>query len=113
MGGSSRANFCEALIVSRYRVELLEAAEDDAREIYVRIYQDSPASAKNFAETLDVAIPDLGETAHTWDAKKETKRYLINRYRVTLVYRLYGDLVKVGAVAHQRRKIGYWGKRDF
>lgn len=97
----------------RYRVELLEEAEADARRVYVWIYENSPMSAEKFAEALDEAIAELGEDAHIWDAKQPIKRYHIKKYRVTLVYRLRGDLVKVGAVAHQRRKPGYWKDRDF
>ena len=70
-------------------------------------------AAENFADTLEAAIADLGESAHTWDAKHDIKRYYINRYRVTLVYRLRGELVKIGAVAHQRQKPGFGLDRDF
>ena len=97
----------------RYRVELLEEAEVDARLVYVWIYEKSPSAAEKFADVLEAAIAELGEDAHIWDAKRTIKRYHINKYRVTLVYRLRGDLVKVGAVAHQRRKLGYWKDRNF
>jgi hypothetical protein len=58
-------------------------------------------------------VSNLEESAHTWDAKHEIKRYFINRYRVTLIYRLRGNVVKIGAVAHQRRRPGYWKDRSF
>jgi plasmid stabilization system protein ParE len=99
--------------VPRYQVELLEEAEADARGLYVWIYEQSPANAEKFAEAMDEAILDLGESAHIWDAKRELRRYYINRYRVTLLYRLRGDLVKVGVVMHQRQKPGYGLDRDF
>ena len=67
----------------------------------------------NWAAIMDLKIKDLKETAHIWDSKKEEKKYFINHYRVTLVYRLRGDLVTIGAVAHQRRRPGYWRDRDF
>lgn len=48
----------------RYRVELLEEAEGDARQVYVWIYENSPLSAERFAEALDEAFAELGEDAH-------------------------------------------------
>ena len=99
--------------MSRYEIYLLPEAEDDARNVYLGIFKDSPKSAGEFAETLEAAIAELAETAHTWDAKHELKRYFINHYRVTLIYRLRGDRVTIGAVAHQRRKPGYWAGRKF
>lgn len=97
----------------RYRVDLLEEAEADARSLYLWIYENSPTAAERFAETLEAKIAELGESAHAWDAKHDIKRLYINRYRVTLVYRLRGELVMIGAVAHQRQKPGFWLKRDF
>jgi plasmid stabilization system protein ParE len=96
-----------------YRVELLEEAELDARLVYLWIYKDSPLAAGQFAEALESAIAELGKSAHTWDAKHGIRRYYLNKYRVTLIYRLLDDLVKIGAVAHQRRKPGYWKDRSF
>ncbi len=97
----------------RYQVELHPDAAEDAQGVYDWIFKDSPKSAGEFAEAFDEAIKELEESAHTWDAKKPVKNYFINEYKVTVVYRLRGGLVTIGAVAHQRRKPGYWRKRDF
>lgn len=99
--------------MARYQVELHPEAAVDAQGVYDIIFKDSPQSAGEFAEAFDEAIKDLEETAHTWDAKKVEKKYFINHYRVTLIYRMRGEVVTIGAVAHQRRKPGYWNERDF
>ena len=97
----------------RYQVEIIEEAEQDARAIFLWIYRESPRAAADFALALDTAMDKLGESAHTWDAKKELKRYFINHYKVTLIYRLVGNVVTIGAVAHQRRRPDFWLKRSF
>jgi plasmid stabilization system protein ParE len=99
--------------VPRYQVEVHPEAEEDARSIYLWIYGDSPQSAEEFALVFESAIENLGDTAHTWDAKRELKRFLINYYKVTLIYRIRGDVVTIGAVAHQRRTPGFWKSRSF
>ncbi len=96
-----------------YRVELHPAAIDDAQAVYDHIVRNSPQSAREFAEAFDHAIRDLAETAHTWDAKASEKKYLLNRFRVSLIYRIRDRVVIVGAVAHQRRRPGYWTERKF
>lgn len=99
--------------MARYEVELHPDAAADAQGVYDMIFKDNLQSAGEFAEAFDEAIKDLKETSHTWDAKKEEKKYFINHFRVTLIYRMRGDVVTIGAVAHQRRKPGYWKDRDF
>ena len=97
----------------RYEVELHPDAAEDAHGVYEWIFKDSPKAASEFAAAFDAALEELAESAHTWDAKKAVKNYFINEYRVTVVYRLRGELVTIGAVAHQRRKPGYWRNRKF
>jgi plasmid stabilization system protein ParE len=99
--------------VASYQVELHPEAAVDAQGVYDQIFKDSPQSAGQFAEAFDEAVRELKETAHIWDAKLAEKKYFINRYRVTLIYRIRGDIVTIGAAAHQRRKPGYWKDRDF
>lgn len=97
----------------RYQVELHPGGAADAQGVYEYIFRDSPRAAREFSEAFDRAIAELSETAHTWDAKKTVKSYFMNQYRVTVIYRLRGEVVTIGAVAHQRRKPGYWKDRSF
>ena len=83
----------------------------EASEIYDQISENSPQSAEDFRVSFEGAIDVLREDAHIFDAKHEEKRYLINHYKVTLVFKIRGEEVTVGVVAHQRRKPGYWKGR--
>ena len=40
-----------------------------------------------------------------------TRRYLMRRFPFFVVYRLFGETVQVVAVAHGRRRPGYWTAR--
>jgi toxin ParE1/3/4 len=41
----------------------------------------------------------------------QTRVLPIHRFPMSLVYRVQGDVIRVIAVAAQRRRPGYWGKR--
>ena len=87
------------------RVELLEA---------LRWYLDNagPRRADAFERELDVAVhlvmsrPGLGTPG-----PGGTRSLPLPRFPYTLHYRAEHETIRILAVAHQRRKPGYWRKR--
>ena len=55
---------------------------------------------------LLVAHPALGAP---WRAK--TRRLPLRRFPYSIIYRIKGDELRVIALAHQRRRPGYWSGR--
>jgi hypothetical protein len=48
-----------------------------------------------------------------WPAyRAKTRRYVFRRFPYSLVYKVYGDLVRVLAVAHDKRRSNYWVSRS-
>lgn len=71
-----------------------------------------PGLGKSFAAEVESTIslirqfPEAGVLVGTTQ-----RRVVVARFPYSVVYRQYPDLVVVVAVAHQRRRPGYWRRR--
>ena len=71
--------------------------------------QRSAEAAAGFAAEMDYAIEQIAELPETWpEYKVNTRRYVCRVYPYSVVYRIVGEEVEVVAVAHAKRKPGYW-----
>jgi toxin ParE1/3/4 len=72
----------------------------------------SPAVAQRFIADVDEAIqlllrfPRLGSPL-----PRELRRFLLKVFPYRIIYRVQGEEIVVYAVAHVRRRPGYWRKR--
>ena len=74
--------------------------------------QRSQDAANRFLEELDRAIERIADAPSRWPAFRHgTRRFLLRRFPFSVVYREAGETVQVIAVAHGRRKPGYWKGR--
>jgi toxin ParE1/3/4 len=66
----------------------------------------------DFLNTLDSAIEDILQAPHRW-AKYlyGTRRLVMRRFPFSIVYLDNPELVILVAIAHSKRKPGYWKKR--
>jgi len=93
-------------------VELHPAAIDEARAAREWYAARSPAAGAAFGAELDRAIEAIAAAPERWATYLHgTRRYLMNRFPYLVVYREAPDRVQVIAVAHGRRRPGYWRSR--
>jgi plasmid stabilization system protein ParE len=86
------------------RVEVLEAQAWYAER--------HPAIGDAFMLELDRLVAAVAASPITWSLYLEgTRRRLFPRLPYALIYRVLSDRVEVVAVAHQRRRPGYWAGR--
>jgi toxin ParE1/3/4 len=86
------------------RSEVLDAFEWYARR--------SSAVAATFQEELDATGRAIQKSPdRRADYLFGTRRYLMKRYPFVIVYRVSTDRIEIVAVAHGRRKPGYWRVR--
>ena len=81
-----------------------------AREWYM---ERSPSAADAFTKELDNAILQVSNFPQQGlSFIRETRRFLLRRFPFSVVYRESEEHIEVIAVAHARRKPGYWKKRS-
>jgi len=98
--------------MTRFVIEFHPAAVEEARGARVWFEERSPAAADAFLAELDRGVDHVLEEPEAWPPFLHgTRRYLLRRFPFQLVYRRSGDVVTVLAVAHGRRRPGYWRNR--
>ncbi len=72
----------------------------------------SAIAADAFVAELDHAVAQITEAPNRWPRYiAGTRRYLLHRFPFSVVYRESGSTIQIVAVAHGRRKPGYWRPR--
>ena len=93
-------------------VELHPEAE---REILgsLEYYEESdPILAEDLDHKIDTAIDLIAQMPGTWPPYLHgTRRYLLDRFPFSLIYREKDAIIQLIALAHHRRKPGYWTER--
>ncbi len=85
------------------------AAIAEARAAYSWYFARSPSSAVNFLRELGDAVEAVVAAPDRWPSYlEESRRYVFRRFPFYLVYREGADAIQVLAVAHGRRRPGYW-----
>lgn len=92
----------------RFHPDAVVEAEE-AREWYAKR---SLQATAGFLDELDQAIASVIESPERWPAHLHgSRRYVLQRYPFAVVYRLIGDVVEIIAIAHGKRRPGYWRNR--
>jgi toxin ParE1/3/4 len=72
----------------------------------------SPSAADAFLAELDRAAERIAENPGMYPHYvRGTRRYLLQRFPFYLVYHQVAGKLQIVAIAHGRRKPGYWKKR--
>ena len=93
-------------------IELLPAALDEAEEAAAYYRKRDPRVGAAFAAELDRVVGLIAEAPDRWHSYLHgTRRVLMKKFPFSVVFRQAGDLVLVVAIAHFKRKPGYWRRR--
>ncbi|MFT5417079.1 MAG: plasmid stabilization system protein ParE [Gammaproteobacteria bacterium] len=72
----------------------------------------SPSAARAFLVQIDEAIARIEESPHSWPPYEYgTRRFLVRVYPFHVVYLEEKGNIEIIAVAHDKRKPGYWVDR--
>ena len=63
------------------------------------------------AVQLVAAFPAAGPGFPEIDPERGVRRLIVRGFPFVLAYRVLGDTIRVDAVAHTRRRPGYWHRR--
>ena len=94
------------------RVEFHPAALREVEDAQSWYEERSVIAASAFLRELSLAIQRVREAPgrHAL-AEAGTRRLVLDRFPFTIYYRVVTDVVIVVAVAHQKRRPGYWSTR--
>ena len=68
--------------------------------------------AFEFLEEVDRAIELIAQNPERWPVSaRNTRTYLLRRFPFAVVYREFPSIIQILAVAHGRRRAGYWKGR--
>lgn len=96
----------------RHRIELDPAAIQEAQAAYRWYAERSGSAAAGLEQEIEAAIDAIRESPARWSQYVHgTRRFLLRRFPFMIVYRELGDVVQVVAVAHAKRRPGYWKAR--
>ena len=94
------------------KVRLTDDAIDEAHAAFAWYRERNPQAADSLLRELDRAVESIAASPDAWPPYLDgTRRRLLRRFPFSLVYRVRADHVEVIAVAHQRRRPGYWMAR--
>jgi plasmid stabilization system protein ParE len=94
------------------RVKLHPDARAELRATRNWYYERSPLSAIAFAQTVDKAISKIREAPNTFPlAEHSTRKFILQRFPFNIFYRTREKEIVIVAVAHQKRRPGYWSNR--
>jgi plasmid stabilization system protein ParE len=93
-------------------LQFFEEASDEVEESRAWYRKRSLAAERGFLDELDHAIQQVIAAPLRWPRYLGgARRYVFRTYPYSLVYFLENDTINVVAVAHEKRKPGYWRKR--
>lgn len=93
-------------------VEFHPAALREAEDAQAWYAERSLIAAFAFLRELSVAVQRIRQTPHRYPAAEAgTRRILLDRFPFTIYYRVKSETLNIVAVAHQKRRPGYWSSR--
>jgi toxin ParE1/3/4 len=96
----------------QFAVEFHPLAADEAQAAERWYRERNEIASGRFQRELDSAIELISERPEAGSPYlNNTRRILLRRFPFFVVYRIRSDAVQVVAVAHARRRPGYWRRR--
>ncbi|HEY0142128.1 MAG TPA: type II toxin-antitoxin system RelE/ParE family toxin [Thermoanaerobaculia bacterium] len=94
------------------RLELFEDAAAEIEEDRAWYLERSESAEAGFLRDLDHAIQQVTDAPAQWPRYLAgTRRYVFPTYPYSLVYFVEDEVINVVAVAHDKKRPGYWRKR--
>ncbi len=95
------------------RVRFHREADAEVTEAEAWYRARSEVAAQAFALEIDHAIKTIAENPERWPTgRRGERRFVLSSFPYTVLYRIRADHVFVTAVAHHRRRPGYWRGRE-
>jgi plasmid stabilization system protein ParE len=89
------------------------AAEDEIDQAFAWYAERSEIAARAFIHELIGTVRLAVRSPEAWPVSvAETRRIVFPRFPFDLVFRVTDEVIEIVAVAHHRRRPGYWQDRE-
>jgi plasmid stabilization system protein ParE len=69
-------------------------------------------AARAFVTEVTRALISIAQSPETWPRTRSNEhRFIFKRFPYSIIYRIRDDKVFITALAHQKRRPGYWRRR--
>ena len=94
------------------KVRLHPHAHAELFETRLWYYERSPLSFVAFSHAVDRALFQIGESPNSFPpAEHGTRKFILQRFPFSIVYRVDETEITIVAVAHHKRRPNYWSDR--
>ena len=94
-------------------IEFHPEAEQELAEAKSWYRQRSKLAARAFATEIGESVRHITSALTRWpEVRPGERRYVLSNFPFSILYRIKNNLVFITAVAHQKRRPGYWRDRQ-
>ncbi len=98
--------------MKRRKLRILAQAQQEIDEAFDWYFKRSPDAADAFLTEIGVALKQIAAQPQLYPAyTTNTRRRLLETYPYSVVFQAKEDMTLIVAVAHSKRRPGYWRKR--
>jgi plasmid stabilization system protein ParE len=98
--------------VAKRLIRFHPLAADEADSARLWYFERNPQISQLFLDALDAAVDSIADSPRRWPrVQGKYRRYVLRSFPFSVVYVERSESVEVIAVAHHRRRPGYWRKR--
>ena len=94
------------------KIEFHPEAEEELSEAKSWYRERSKLAARAFATEIAYSVRQIAAAPNRWpETQPGERRFVLTRFPFSILYRVKTDVVFITAVAHQKRRPGYWRDR--
>jgi plasmid stabilization system protein ParE len=98
-------------MISR-KLRVHSEAQVEIEEAFERYRQESPLTADRFLAEIGLSLKRIATNPKLYPSyTKNTRRRVLGSFPFSVVYREKEDIILIVAIAHAKRREGYWKKR--
>ncbi len=84
----------------------------EIRAAHLRYAEHSAETSEPFFAEVEAGLERIAQLPETWPSYLHgTRRFLLRRFPFSIVYRVTDETIGVYALAHAKRRPGYWKSR--
>jgi plasmid stabilization system protein ParE len=98
--------------MSRRKLLIHSEAQLEIEEAFERYRQESPRTADRFLKEIGASLKKIRSSPRLYPPyTKNTRRRVLGSFPFSVIYQDRENMILIVAIAHAKRREGYWAKR--